>query len=79
MADLNDHRQHIAERILTFASGDKFSLAQLFGDEWEQVGTKGERRDFGTQFHEAVERNEFPLIEYVGIATSGRHNVYQRK
>ncbi len=78
MADLNNHRQHLAERIPTFAVGSNFSLAQLFGDGWERVGTIGERRDLGTQFYEAVEQNEFPSVEFREIARSGRHNVYQR-
>lgn len=72
------YREHLDARIQGLIAGEEFSLVELFGNEWNEEWSQGEKRNLGTQFRQAFESGQFPFIEFVGIAKAGRHNVYRR-
>ncbi len=78
MTLLERHDQLIRKKIATMPQGREAGLAAIFGDDWEQIGTTGQRRNFGRLFKAAALETAYPEIEWVGIKNSGRFDVYRK-
>jgi len=76
---LNRYSELIAQKIAEMPKGAEFGLAQIFGEDWESIGTIGERRDFGKKFKAAVKAQNITELEWVRIENSGRYDVYRRR
>ena len=44
----------INQKIAAMPIGSEAGLAKIFGEDWEPIGSIGERRDFGKKFKAAV-------------------------
>ena len=75
MSDLDEFRDHLTQHAKGLRVGQEFSLVELFGDQWEKVSAKTQ---MGLLFGRAVTAGEFPDVEFVRIAVSGRNNVYRK-
>jgi len=58
--------------------GFEGGLADIYGEGWVDTGTSGQRKDFGRQFKESVESGQITCLEWIGIARSGRHDLYRK-
>lgn len=58
--------------------GFEGGLAEIYGDEWPNTGTAGQRKEYGRQFKSAVESGQISCLEWIGIANSGRHDLYRK-
>lgn len=76
---LTRHSNLIDQKIETMAIGAEGGLAQIFGEDWNSIGTIGERRDFGKKFKAAVKAGFITKLEWVRIENSGRFDVYRKK
>lgn len=76
MSDLDEFRDHLTQHAKDLPVRQEFSLVVLFRDQWEKVSAKTQ---MGRLFKSAVVAREFPDVEYVTIAVSGRNNVYWKK
>lgn len=75
MSDLDEFRDHLTQHAKDLPVGQEFRLVELFGDQWEKVSAKTQ---MGLLFSSALAAGEFPDVEFVRIAVSGRHNVYRK-
>ena len=78
MGLLEQHDQLIRKKIATMPQGKEAGLAAIFGDDWDQVGSSGQRKEFGRLFKAAVSRNTYPVLVWVRIENSGRFDVYKK-
>ena len=58
--------------------GKEAGLVAIFGDEWNKIGTSGQKKEFGRLFKAAVSQNKYPQVEWVRIENSGRYDVYRK-
>lgn len=65
-------------RIDALPIGFEGGLADIYGEGWEDTGSSGQRKDYGRQFKEAVESGQITCLEWIGIASSGRHDLYRK-
>ena len=70
-------RAHIQLQIDELAVGDEVKLADLFGDEWDAVGSDTAKRQLGKEFLKAVRAGEVPNLNFVR-KDSGNHAIYAR-
>ncbi len=76
---LEKHAGLVRKKLDEMPHGSEQGLAESFGEDWMSVGTPGQRKDFGRLFKTAVKRSAFEGIEWVGIANSGRHDIYRKR
>jgi len=79
MKVLEQHDQLLRQKIAAMLQGQEAGLAAIFGGEWDQIGSPGQRKEFGRQFKAAVSKNTYPEIEWVRIENSGRYDVYRKR
>ena len=75
---LEKHDQLLRRKISALDKGTEAGLVAIFGDDWEKIGTAGERKKFGQLFKAAVSSKAFPDLEWVRIENSGRFDVYRK-
>ena len=75
---LEKHDQLLREKIAAMQQGTEAGLVEIFGDDWEAIGTSGQRKEFGRLFKAAVSNNAHPAIQWVRIENSGRYDVYRK-
>lgn len=75
---LEKHDSLLREKISQMQEGAEAGLVEIFGDDWERIGTIGQKRHFGKLFKEAVHNNMYPEIKWVRIENSGRFDVYRK-
>lgn len=75
---LEKHKQLLREKIASLQQGTEAGIAAIFGNDWQIIGTSGQRKEFGRLFKAAVFRGEYSDIEWVRIENSGRHDVYRK-
>ena len=75
---LEKHDQLLRAKLLAMAQGTEAGLVAIFGDDWEMIGTSGQRKEFGRLFKTAVTNKAFPEIQWVRIENSGRYDVYRK-
>lgn len=68
----------IRKKVAAMPQGKEAGLAEIFGDDWNQIGSPGQRKDFGRLFKAAVSKKTYPEIEWVRIENSGRYDVYRK-
>lgn len=73
---LQTHDLLLQQKIAEMPKGTESGLADIFGDDWDSIGSPGQRRLFGREFKAAVKDNHFPSVAWVRIENSGRHDVY---
>jgi hypothetical protein len=81
MTILDEHRAEITRRVLLLAFESQFSLRTLFGGRdafREYIPRSGIRKALGTQFRNAVEANQFPMIAYSHHSDSPSEHWYMR-
>lgn len=78
MKVLERYDQLLRQKIAAMEQGQEAGLAAIFGVEWDQIGSPGQRKEFGRQFKAAVSKNIYPEIEWVRIENSGRYDVYRK-
>ena len=76
---LTKHSDLINRKIAEMPIESEAGLAKIFGEDWESIGSIGERRDFGKKFKAAVMGNAIPELEWERIENSGRFDVYRRQ
>ena len=69
----------IRKKVAAMPQGKEAGLAEIFGDDWNQIGSPGQRKDFGRLFKAAVSKKTYPEIEWVRIENSGRYDVYRKR
>lgn len=75
MEILREAEERAAER----GEYETFSWKQLFGEKrWEEL-SEGNPTGLGDRLSKDVAAGRAPTIEYVGIARSGRMNLFRRK
>jgi hypothetical protein len=75
---LERHDLLLREKIAAMHQGAEAGLVAIFGDDWEQIGSSGQRKEFGRLFKAAVAKKIYPDIEWVRIENSGRYDVYRK-
>lgn len=78
MSLLEQHDPQIRKKIAAMPQGKEAGLAAIFGDDWEQIGRPGQRKEFGRLFKAAVSKKTYSEIEWVRIENSGRYDVYRK-
>lgn len=68
----------VRKTITAMQQGKEAGLAEMFGDNWNQIGDPGQRKEFGQLFKAAVSKKTYPEIEWVRIENSGRYDVYRK-
>lgn len=76
LLERNDLR--VREKIAAMAQGQEAGLAAIFGGDWEQIGSPGQRKEFGRLFKAAVSNGYYTEIIWVRIENSGRYDVYKK-
>ncbi len=75
---LEEHNQLLREKITAMQQGSEAGLAEIFDNDWEAIGTSGQRKELGRLFKAAVSNKEYPEIQWVRIENSGRFDVYRK-
>ena len=78
MSLLEQHDLLLRKKIDAMLQGKEAGLAEIFGDGWDQIGSPGQRKEFGRLFKAAVSKKAYPKIEWIRIENSGRHDVYRK-
>lgn len=78
MSLLDQHELLLRRKIAEMPQGKEAGLAEIFGNDWEQIGSPGERKRFGRLFKVAVSKKIYPEVEWVRIQNSGRYDVYRK-
>ena len=78
MGLLEQHDLLLRKKIAAMPQGKEAGLASIFGGDWEQIGSPGQRKEFGRLFKAAVSKKTYPEIEWVRIENSGRYDVYRK-
>jgi hypothetical protein len=68
----------IRKKVAAMPQGKEAGLAEIFGDDWNQIGSPGQRKNFGRLFKAAVSKKTYPEIEWVRIENAGRYDVYRK-
>lgn len=72
------HYQLIQRKIALLHQGTEAGLVAILGDDWEKIGSSGERKQFGRLFKAAVLKNQISSLEWIRIENSGRFDVYRK-
>ena len=75
---LEQHTQLIREKIDAMLGGKEAGLVEIFGDDWEQIGTSSQRKTFGRLFKFEVSKGTYPNMVWVRIENAGRFDVYRK-
>ncbi len=75
---LEKHDRILQGKISALDRGTEAGLVAIFGDDWEIIGTSGQKREFGRLFKAAVAKSAFPELQWVRIENSGRYDVYRK-
>ncbi len=75
---LEQHDFLVREKIEAMPQGKVAGLVAIFGEDWESIGSPGQRKDFGRLFKAAVLNGTYPEISWVRIENSGRYDVYKK-
>ena len=75
---ISQNQELINRKIQEMYREQQCGLKELFGAEWESIGTPGERKKFGTLFKKAVADGVITGIRWVRIENSGRYDVYEK-
>ena len=78
MTLLEEHAELLKEKIELMELGNEAGLVSIFGEDWDKIGSSGQKRSFGRLFKEAVKQGALPNIEWVRIENSGRYDVYRK-
>ena len=78
MVSLEQLDQLLRKKIAAMPQDNEAGLAAIFGDDWDQIGSSGQRKEFGRLFKAAVARNAYPELVWVRIENSGRFDVYKK-
>jgi hypothetical protein len=78
MSIIAQHNQLIRQKIAAMPKGMEAGLKEIFGNDWNQIGSSGQKRNFGSEFKAAVNANTYPELEWVRIENSGRYDVYRK-
>lgn len=72
------HRALIERKIKALNAGQECGLKEMFGQDWEGIGTSGERKTFGRLFKKAVADGSIGGVKWIRIENSGRFDVYEK-
>jgi hypothetical protein len=78
MSLLEQNDQLIRKKVAALPQWKEYGLVEIFGDDWNQIGSPGQRKNFGRLFKDAVSKKIYPEIEWVRIENSGRYDVYRK-
>ena len=73
----DQQRTRIRNRSGELRWGDRVTLADLLGDDWNTVGNDTAKRQLGKQFFGEVRDGLFPNLRFVR-RNSANHAVYER-
>ena len=79
MTLLEQHDPLLRKKIAAMPQGMEAGIAAIFGDDWEGIGSPGQRKEFGRLFKAAVSSGTYPDIAWVRIENSGRFDVYKKR
>jgi hypothetical protein len=68
----------LLQKIGEIPSGKEVGLVITFGDDWDEIGSSGQKKEFGRLFKSAVSKGDYPDIQWVRIENSGRYDVYRK-
>jgi len=75
---LEEHDKLLRGKLAAMQQGTEAGLAAIFGEDWQLIGSAGQRKEFGRLFKAAVSSNTYPEIRWVRIENSGRYDVYRK-
>ena len=77
---LKDQRivTQLQERVKALEPNIEYSAEEWFGEGWELLGSPGYRKTLGTNIHTAVDKGVITGMEFTGIRSRGRCNIYRR-
>ena len=75
---LEQHDSLVRKKIAAMPQGEEAGLAAIFGEDWESIGSPGQRKEFGRLFKAAVSNGTYSEISWVRIENSGRYDVYKK-
>lgn len=78
MTLLEIHEQLTQAKLDAMQKGTEAGLAAIFGNDWNLIGSPGQRKEFGRLFKAAVSQGIYPEIQWVRIENSGRYDVYKK-
>jgi hypothetical protein len=78
MSLLEQNHLLIRKKIAELPQRKESGLVEIFGDDWNQIGSPGQKKNFGRLFKDAVSKKIYPEIEWVRIENSGRFDVYRK-
>lgn len=76
MSLLELHDQLLRKKIREMPIGQNMGLVKIFGDDWDQIGSPGQKKEFGRLFKAAVSNETYPDIKWIAINNSGRYDLY---
>ena len=68
----------ITHRINQLEPHTIFSLEDLMGEPWNELGSGKDRRSLGSAFSRAVRRGDFPQCIAIGLIGTDRDAKYRR-
>ena len=69
---------YLNQRHHALEHGSSFTILDLMGDRWAEIGGPGQKRSFATKYSREVTSRTFEGIEFIGIRPNGRINLYQK-
>lgn len=72
------NRELIQSKIDGMQPGQQCGLKEMFGKDWDSIGTPGKRKAFGTDFKESVKNGNISGLRWVRIENNGRFDVYEK-
>ena len=56
---LEQHDQLLRKKLSEMSPKKEMGLVTIFGDDWEQIGSSGQKKEFGRLFKAAVSRGTY--------------------
>jgi hypothetical protein len=63
-------------KIEIIPQGTVTGLKELFGNDWDLIGTNGEKKSFGKEVKKLVQNGAIQNLRHQGITNDGRNDIY---
>lgn len=68
----------VLDKINRLERGVEIGLRDLFGEDWDIIGSTGNKIRFGREFKALVLNGDIPNIQHRRINNNGRFDMYQK-
>lgn len=59
-------------------NGTELGLKEMFGEDWDLIGTSGDKKQFGMEVKDEVNNRVINNLVWIRIENSGRFDVYKK-